>query len=161
MSKEPEDEEFTFDDYDETEDEGLDLPDIEEELGELSEEQPEVEEETEPEVVAEEEKEEESVIEETEAEPEPEPEAEKEPAITAAPAPEEISRDELSLPLSIEVGRVNISMEKLLQLQEGNLLELGVSPESGVDLVVHGKCIGKGELLKVGDNIGIRILQLS
>jgi len=152
MDKEPEDEDFTFEDYEETEEEALDLPDIEEKLGELEE-----EEETEPEVVAEEV----PASEVEEKKPEFEPKPETEPTIAAAPSPEEISRDELSLPLSIEVGRINISMEKLLQLKEGNLLELGVSPESGVDLMVHGKCIGKAELLKIGDSIGIRILQLS
>ena len=42
MDKEPEDEEFTFDDYEETEEEGLDLPDLEEELSAVEEEEPEV-----------------------------------------------------------------------------------------------------------------------
>jgi len=153
MDKEPEDEEFTFDDYEETEEEGLDLPDLEEELSAVEEEEPEVADE-EPEEMVEEAAEEAPP-------PEPEKEVEKAPALAAAPAPEAISRDEISFPLSIEVGRLNVSMEKLLQLQEGNLLELSVSPESGVDLIVNGKCIGKGELLKIGDNIGVRILQLS
>jgi len=152
MSKEPEDEEFSFEDYEETEDEGLDLPDIEEELGSLTEEEEEEEAEA-PEEKAE--------APELEIEEETPPKAQEKPSFTAALAPEEVSRDDLSFPISIEVGRVNISLAKLLELQEGNLLELGVNPDAGVDLVVHGKCIGKGELLKVGDSIGVRILQLS
>ncbi len=37
-----------------------------------------------------------------------------------------------------------------MQLQPGQLLELDVNPEEGVNLVVNGQCIGKGELLKTG-----------
>lgn len=157
MDKEPEDEDFSFEDYEETEDEELDLPDIDSILDE--EEEEEEEERAEPEPVSVEEKK------EVETEEKPAPEQKAAPApearITAAPAPEEISRDEINLPLTIEIGRLNVSMETLLQLQQGNVLELPVNPESGVDLVINGKCIGKGELLKVGDNIAVRILQLS
>ncbi len=153
MSKDPDnqDEEFSFEDYEETEDEGLDLPDIEDELSELEEEKKEEEEEPKP-------SEEKTSEEEEKEEPAP---LDVEPALSQAPPPEEISRDQVSVPLTIEIGRVNLSLEKLLQLKEGNVLDLSIQPESGVDLTVNGQCIGKGELLKVGDSIAIRILDLA
>lgn len=71
-----------------------------------------------------------------------------------------VSSKEIPVSLVIEIGRIQMSIQKLLDLQPGNLLELDVSPESGVDLVVNGKCVGKGELLRVGEALGVRILDL-
>lgn len=67
-----------------------------------------------------------------------------------------------TLPMNIvvEVGRLQMSLQKLLELQPGNLLELNLRPESGVDLVVNGKRIAKGELLLIGDALGVRILDI-
>jgi len=53
-----------------------------------------------------------------------------------------------------------MTVQTLLDLNPGNLLELDVHPESGVDLVVNGSRIGKGELLQIGDTLGVRILEL-
>lgn len=78
-------------------------------------------------------------------------------------APESESHKLESIPLSIvvEVGRLQISMQKLMELQPGNLLELDLKPENGVDLTVNGKRIGKGELMKIGEALGVRILDIA
>ncbi|KAF3362304.1 hypothetical protein PHSC3_001133 [Chlamydiales bacterium STE3] len=87
----------------------------------------------------------------------------KEPA-QAAPSPAstkpvQLARaEEIPLTITVEVGRLQMTIQKLIELQPGNLLELDVHPENGVDLVVNGKCIGKGELLRIGDVLGVRIL---
>lgn len=64
----------------------------------------------------------------------------------------------IPFPIVVEVGRIKMSLEKLLQLQPGNVLETSVRPEQGVYLTVHGKRIAKGELVKVGDVLGVKIL---
>ena len=68
--------------------------------------------------------------------------------------------EEIPVPLIVELGRIEITIEKLLQLQAGNLLELDVHPEDGVDLVMNGNCIGKGELCRIGDALGVRITEI-
>ncbi len=73
---------------------------------------------------------------------------------------EKISPETLPLTVNIEVGRIQMSLQKLLELQPGNLLELDVHPENGVDLVVNGKRVGKAELLTIGETLGIRILDI-
>ncbi len=83
-----------------------------------------------------------------------------EPSHPPAKARKPLTPEELTVPLTIEVGRIQISVQKLMELQPGNLLELDVKPENGVDLVVNGKCVGKGELLRVGEALGVRILDL-
>ena len=184
MSKDPDnqEDEFSLDDYDDTEDEGLDLPDIEDELGSFDEDEDKDEDEDEDEDKDEDEDEdkdedEDEEKDEDEDEDKVEEKAEKkeklkeedddkkgeekEAEVATAPSPEEISRDEITLPLTVEIGRINLSLEKLLQLKEGNVLDLSIQPESGVDIVINGQCIGKGELLKAGNSIAVRILDLA
>lgn len=68
--------------------------------------------------------------------------------------------EEIPLSIVVEVGRLQMSIKKLTELQPGNLLELDIRPEDGVDLVVSGKRIAKGELLRIGDVLGVRILDI-
>lgn len=63
--------------------------------------------------------------------------------------------------LTIEVGRVRINLEKLLQLTTGSLLDLAVRPSQGVDVISHGKQIAQGELIKLGETLGIKILHVN
>lgn len=81
----------------------------------------------------------------------PETETEKEPLTTA---------DKIQFNVIVEVGRLKISLAKLRDLQPGQTLELNVRPEDGVNLVINGQCVGRGELLRVGESLGVRILEL-
>ncbi len=77
-------------------------------------------------------------------------------------APEKaLSIEDVPLCVVLEVGRIQMSVKKLLELQPGNMLELDIHPETGVDMVVNGKKIARGELLKIGEAIGVRIAELS
>jgi flagellar motor switch protein FliN/FliY len=71
-----------------------------------------------------------------------------------------ISPDQIPVALTVEVGRIQMTMDQLLRLEPGNLLELNIHPEQGVDLTIHEKVVGKGELIRLGDVLGVRILQL-
>lgn len=144
------------------------LPEEEEEIVEQepAEETPEEEEEA-PEMKGEEEVEEEG---ETSKEEEAPPEEEKEEEVAVAVAvekeeaePEEkgpFSVEKLELPLVIELGRIHMSVKQLMDLQPGNLVDLDVHPENGVDLVVNGKLVGKGEILRFGETLGVRVIDL-
>ena len=81
-------------------------------------------------------------------------------AVVEPAAKPALQPDEIPLSIVIEVGRLQMSVQKLLDLQPGNLLELNVRPETGVDLVVNGRRIGKGELLRIGEVLGVRILDI-
>jgi flagellar motor switch protein FliN/FliY len=71
-----------------------------------------------------------------------------------------ISPAELPVRLTVEIGRIKMSVGDLMNLAPGNLLELNVTPEQGVDLVINGKKVGRGELIRIGDVLGVRILSL-
>lgn len=71
-----------------------------------------------------------------------------------------VNIEEIPLSIVVEIGRLQMSVKKILELQPGNLLELDVHPENGVDLVVNGKRVAKGELVRLGEALGVRILDI-
>lgn len=67
---------------------------------------------------------------------------------------------DVPLSLTVEVARLKIALDKLLQLKPGNVIELPVHPEQGVDISIGGKKMAKGELVRLGDALAVKILQL-
>lgn len=68
---------------------------------------------------------------------------------------------DIPLNVSVELARFNMTCSKLVQLKPGNLLELNVPLQKPVNLVINGKVIAQGELIQVGEVIGVRILNRS
>lgn len=71
-----------------------------------------------------------------------------------------VAAAEVPLTLTVEVGRLHVTMQKLLELQPGNVLELPVRPEQGVFVMLSGKRVAKGELIRIGEVLGVRILKV-
>jgi type III secretion system YscQ/HrcQ family protein len=69
--------------------------------------------------------------------------------------------DDISVALVVELGRVQVSAADVVQLRAGQVIELSRAPGEPVDLVVDGKRIGKGELVEIDGELGVRILSLS
>lgn len=63
----------------------------------------------------------------------------------------------LSVPVIVHVGHLKMSMDDLLALGPGAILELEKSSEEDLDLLVNNKRIGQGIAVKVGENFGIKI----
>jgi flagellar motor switch protein FliN len=68
---------------------------------------------------------------------------------------------EIPITLTVEMGRIALSLEKIFQLQPGNLLEIPLNPQKEVSLTIQGKKVASGELVALGDLLGVRILYLS
>ncbi len=62
--------------------------------------------------------------------------------------------------LSVEVAKMKINLDTLLKLKPGNVLDLKVMPERGVSLIANGKCVAKGDLVQIGDVIGVKITKI-
>ena len=71
-----------------------------------------------------------------------------------------ITANDIPLTITVEIARLKLTVEKLLELKPGNELTLPVRPEQGVDLLINGKKVAKGELIKIGEALGIRILNI-
>lgn len=67
---------------------------------------------------------------------------------------------ETPIKLTVEIAKISMTLEKLMQLQPGNYLELPISLENPINLTVNGKKIGKGELTMIGETLGVRILEI-
>lgn len=90
-------------------------------------------------------------------------EVEEEPEATQhvpAPAEKIVEASDIPFVINVELTRIRMTVRQLSELTPGNLLELNVKPEDGVNLVVNGKKIAHGELIKVGDVLGVRILEI-
>lgn len=70
------------------------------------------------------------------------------------------SLENMPVTIIVEAARLKINLEKLMSLQPGNLLDLSVHPEKSVNLTVNGQKIGSGELVNLGETLGVRILEL-
>jgi flagellar motor switch protein FliM len=69
--------------------------------------------------------------------------------------------DDITVAMIVELGRVNVSAADVLALRPGQVIELSRAPGEPVDLVVDGKRIGKGELVEIDGELGVRILSLA
>lgn len=70
------------------------------------------------------------------------------------------SLDELLLKLVCQVGSVELSLAQLRDMGVGSVLQLTSHVHDEVDLMVNGRRIGQGQLVKMGDGLGVRLLSL-
>lgn len=75
--------------------------------------------------------------------------------------PDLISAQQIPLTLVIEVTRIKMNLEEILNLSPGNTIELPIKPQQGVDITIQGKKVAKAELIKVGEMLGVKILKLA
>jgi flagellar motor switch protein FliN len=64
---------------------------------------------------------------------------------------------DVTLPISIELGRTSMSIEDVLNLGPGSIVELNKLAGEPVDLLINEKLIARGEVVVVDENFGIRI----
>lgn len=59
--------------------------------------------------------------------------------------------------LSMEVGRTQISIRNLLQLNQGSVVELDRTAGEPLDVYVNGTLVAHGEVVVVNEKFGIRL----
>jgi flagellar motor switch protein FliN/FliY len=78
----------------------------------------------------------------------------------AASEEEAVALKKLPILVTVELARLHITLEKLMQLAPGNLIDLPVHPDQAVKLTVNGQVVGQAELVHLGETLGLRILSL-
>lgn len=63
----------------------------------------------------------------------------------------------LTVPVIVQIGERQLPLDDVLALGPGAILELNKSSEEDLELLVNNKKIGRGVVVKVGENWGIRI----
>ncbi len=66
----------------------------------------------------------------------------------------------VTLPVSVELGRATMTINEVLGVREGAVIELERAAGEPVDVLVSGKLLGKGEVVVVDDKFGVRITEL-
>lgn len=59
--------------------------------------------------------------------------------------------------LSMEIGRTSISIQDLLQLARGSVVELDRLAGDPLDVLVNGTLVARGEVVVVNDKFGVRL----
>jgi type III secretion protein Q len=80
--------------------------------------------------------------------------------VAAAPAPIDVS--DVELPVHIEVVTVNLPIGQIAALQPGYLLTLPLAlADADIRLVAHGQTLAFGELVAIGDQLGLHIRRIA
>ena len=67
---------------------------------------------------------------------------------------------DVDLIISVELGRVECTLDKLIRLKKGSIIELNKLPEEPLDIRVNNKLLAQGEAVVVNDKFGIRVTQI-
>ena len=64
---------------------------------------------------------------------------------------------DIPVTLSMEIGRSKISIQSLLQLARGSVVELDRMAGEPLDVLVNGTLVAHGEVVVVNDKFGVRL----
>jgi len=67
---------------------------------------------------------------------------------------------DIEVKLSMEIGHTRISIDKLLSLAPGSVIELDRMADEPLDVLVNGTLVARGEAVVVGDRFGIRLVEV-
>ena len=67
----------------------------------------------------------------------------------------------ISVNLSIEVGRTNIKIKDLMRLTQGSVVELDRIAGEPLDLLVNDTVVAQGEVVLVNDRYGVRLTRVA
>jgi flagellar motor switch protein FliN len=67
---------------------------------------------------------------------------------------------DLSLPVSIELGRTTMTVQELLKLGRGAVVQLDRLAGEPVDIYVGSRRFAEGEVVVLGEHFGVRITRI-
>ncbi|CCD87190.1 RhcQ protein [Bradyrhizobium sp. ORS 285] len=71
--------------------------------------------------------------------------------------PSEAEIDSIEITLVFECGRWPIPLGTLRSINEGHVFELGRSLDCPIDILANGRCIGRGDIVRIGEELAIRL----
>jgi flagellar motor switch protein FliN len=67
---------------------------------------------------------------------------------------------DIDLPLTVRFGQTELTLDALTKLGPGSVIDLRRSPDDPVEVLVNGKLVAHAEVVVVGGNYGVRIIQV-
>lgn len=68
---------------------------------------------------------------------------------------------DVPLRVTVELGRTRKSIQEILELGPGSIIELEKLAGEPVDILVNGKFVAKGEVVVIDENFGVRITEIA
>lgn len=78
-------------------------------------------------------------------------------AVSAAPLETLL---DVSLPVTIEFGRTSMTVQEVLQLSTGSVIQLDRMVGEPIDIYVSDRKLAEGEVVVVGEHFGVRITKI-
>ncbi len=66
----------------------------------------------------------------------------------------------LSLPISIELGRTSMSVQEILRLGRGSVIQLERLAGEPIDIFVGDRRFAEGEVVVLGEHFGVRVTRI-
>lgn len=67
---------------------------------------------------------------------------------------------DVKLKLSVELGKAQMTIKEVLGLNTGSVIELEKTADEPVELYANGTLIAKGEVVVLGENLGLKITEI-
>ena len=67
---------------------------------------------------------------------------------------------DIAVTMSMEVGRVRMTVAELMSLGEGSIVELERLADEPLDVLVNGTLVARGEAVVIGDRFGLRLTEV-
>jgi len=67
---------------------------------------------------------------------------------------------DVTLPVSVQLGKTSMTIQELLEIGPGSVIELDKIVGSPVEILANNKTIAQGEVVVVDENFGVRITSL-
>ncbi len=67
---------------------------------------------------------------------------------------------DVPLEITVEMGRTSRNIKEILEFVPGTIIELNKLAGDPIDILVNGKFIGKGEVVVIDENYGIRVTEI-
>lgn len=75
-------------------------------------------------------------------------------------SPADLAPTDIPVTLTVELGRLNLSLGRLADLKSGDVLELGRHSREPVELTSGGRLVARGELILIDTELGVRVTQV-
>jgi len=73
-----------------------------------------------------------------------------------SPAPEVAPLD-VPVTLTVELGRVNLTLSRLADIKPGDVIELSRHSRAPIEQTSNGRLVARGELILIDTDLGVRV----
>ncbi len=67
---------------------------------------------------------------------------------------------DIELPVTLRFGRTQMTLNEVIDLNTGSVIDFGQSANEPVEILVNGRLVARGEAVMVQGNYGVRISQI-